>query len=382
MTIFIFTLYGAGIGALAGGLTGAIVHLRTPEGSRTKDGADTGVQLSITCESVSLPMPYHGDLWILNTVMLRSGVGLIKYMPPPKKPEGLWPEEDVNGFGYRCTVKNHGTQAAFGVSFPVIVSVLNLIRTGSTWTTGEVKETHTTTVSIPLPLGQQGHDQFSFYVCSHDPDGPLTVQLPSTAFINSDDPKKKREVSVRVTSIAGNPFTVPPKEPIALRHVTPTKVPPVHSDAENHELPNQQHCETGSLCNQDSQVNAPQTVTNYAPVDRHLTQDQSTALSGIIQSFPNGVQIQVYVVNLAEPFTYGSEISVLAHKYDKGEDLIESLEPLSKGIVVAIKDQNDSSYQPAQQLIKTMGANGIVVSGFVGNEHIAPGTIRILVGEQ
>jgi hypothetical protein len=132
----------------------------------------------------------------------------------PRSRRGYGPRRQWGGFGYRCTVKNHGRQTAFGVSFSVTISKLNLIRSGNTWTTGEAKETHTVTVWIPLPLGQQGHDQFSFYVCSYDPDGALDVTLPSTAFINSDDPKTKREVSVKIASIARNPFTVPPKQPL------------------------------------------------------------------------------------------------------------------------------------------------------------------------
>jgi hypothetical protein len=190
----------------------------------TASEESAGVQLSITCDNVALPMAYHGDLWILNTVM--PGGGLMKSMPPPKKPEGLWPEDGVHGFGYRCTVRNHGAQAAFGVEISMIVSKLELIRTGDAWTTGAAKETHTTAVRIPQPLGQQDSSQFDFYVCSYDPDGPLDVTLPSTAFINSEDPKNKREVPVKITSIAGNPFTVPPKQPNTVAKINPA-VPPV-----------------------------------------------------------------------------------------------------------------------------------------------------------
>ena len=207
-----FIIGGAASAAVPWGIRTGVEKLGVMEEHREHPEVATDVQLSITCDNVALPMAYHGDLWVLNTVILKGGGGLLKYMPPPNKPEGLWPEEGVNGFGYRCTVKNHGTQAAFSVSFPVTIRVLNIIRTGSTWTTGEAKETHTATVRVPQPLGQQGSDQFSFYVCSYDPDGPLNVTLPSTGFINSDEPKYEREVSVKVTSMSGNPFTVPPKQ--------------------------------------------------------------------------------------------------------------------------------------------------------------------------
>ena len=46
----------------------------------------------------------------------------------------------------------------------------------------------------------------------------------------------------------------------------------------------QQHCEAGSLCNQDSEINAPQTVqNNFGPKARHLTDDQKTALLANLQ---------------------------------------------------------------------------------------------------
>lgn len=208
----------------------------TANPSTSARAEDMGVQLSISCDNVALPMAFRGDLWTLITVVRGGGLG--KLMAPPGK-ESLWPEKDVHGFGYRCTVKNHGTQAAFSVSLPVTISKLNIIRTGDMWRTGEAKETHTVTVWIPMPLGQQGHDQFSFYVCSYDPDGALDIKLPSTAFINSDDPKNKREVSVKITSIAGNPFTVPPKELNAkIRPISPpsphtTSLQPVTITAAN-----------------------------------------------------------------------------------------------------------------------------------------------------
>ena len=192
----------------------------TEERREHPDEASTDVQLSITCDSVALPMAYRGELWILNT-LIQSG-GLMKTTPPPKRPEGLWPEDGVHGLGYRCTVRNHGTQAAFGIEISMVVSNLELIRTGDAWTTGEAKETYTATVRIPQPLGQQGSSHFDFYVCSYYPDRPLSVTLPSTALINSDDPNKKRKVSVNVTSIAGNPFTVPPKQPNATAYLPTT----------------------------------------------------------------------------------------------------------------------------------------------------------------
>jgi hypothetical protein len=161
------------------------------------------------------------------------------------------------------------------------------------------------------------------------------------------------------------PASSPAPKSLTLKHTTPlmrADVPPSK----------QQHCETGSLCNQDSQVNAPQTINNLGPIDRHLTQDQIAAIGDVIRALPEGVRIQVYTAQTSEPYTFGKEISNLARQENKGEDLIEVLEPLPK----------DIDYASALQLANTMNMHGIPVKSFEGHDYIKSGVIRVVVGEQ
>ena len=169
---------------------------------------DPEVLLSVACDHVSLPMPYRGDLWILDTVMFE---GLGKLSAPPKDSDVLWPEDGVYGSGYKCTIKNYGTQTAFGVSLSLDVTVLNWVQLGPTsWGDGDPKQKRTIEISIPMPLGQQGGDQFSFYICSYDPASSLSVHMPLVGWINSDNSREKREVPVRLTAFR-NPLSVPAK---------------------------------------------------------------------------------------------------------------------------------------------------------------------------
>lgn len=165
------------------------------------------VQLSVVCDIVGLPMGYEGDLWVLDTIWFN---GLWK-SSAPKNGERLWPEDGAKGVGYRCTVKNYGTQVAFGVSLSLDVRVFNWVQTGpSSWGDGDQKKGQTATILIPRPLGPQGSDEFSFYICSYDPEGSLSVRVPSVAWIDSDNISKKREVEVRIASPV-NPLSVTPK---------------------------------------------------------------------------------------------------------------------------------------------------------------------------
>jgi hypothetical protein len=165
------------------------------------------VELSITCDTVGLPMRYEGDLWILDTIFFH-GLGKLS---GPKNLEHLWPEEGVKGIGYRCTVKNYGTQPAFRVSLSLVVKTFDWVQIGpASWGEGDQKREQAATILIPEPLGQHGTDGFSFYICSHDPESSLSVRIPSVAWINSDEAKKKQQVAVRIASPI-NPLSVPPK---------------------------------------------------------------------------------------------------------------------------------------------------------------------------
>jgi hypothetical protein len=70
----------------------------TPPAPREAAATEPGtIQLSLTCDTISLPMPYRGDLWLLDTIFLK---GLGKYSPNPMEPAGIWPEPGVYGTGF------------------------------------------------------------------------------------------------------------------------------------------------------------------------------------------------------------------------------------------------------------------------------------------
>jgi hypothetical protein len=189
-------------GGVATGIGSFIINTHPP-------AENAEVQLSITCEIVTLPMGYSGHLWILNT--LGFSCGLMKLSAPPKNPNGLWPEDGVYGTGYKCTVKNYGSRTAFGVSMYLDTTVLDWVQLSPTsWGDGQPKKRHTSEVFIPVPLGPQGSDQFSFYICSYDPESSLSIRVPLTGSINSDDPKNKQQVPIRLTAIE-NPLSIPAK---------------------------------------------------------------------------------------------------------------------------------------------------------------------------
>jgi hypothetical protein len=164
---------------------------------------DSGVQLSITCENVMLPVKFQGSLWFLGPLKMD---GLARLYSPGG---GVWPEAGVHGMGYKCAVKNYGTDTAFGVSIDLGVEALKWSETQpNLWGPGESKGKKTSIIGVPRPLGPKGSEDFSFYMCSFDPDTAYSVRLPSHAWINSDSPELKKLVPIRITSPLGNPVSI------------------------------------------------------------------------------------------------------------------------------------------------------------------------------
>jgi hypothetical protein len=204
-TLLALCLFGALFSSLAVYVSGA----QNEEGRTAESAADERIQLSLTCDTVNLPMPYSGDLWILDTIFLK---GLMKSSANPLHPAGFWPEQGVWGTGFRCVLKNYGTGPAFGVTLSLEAVKREIVRgkdpTG--WHSGNVLSNHNPIVMVPQPLVQQGQEPFTFYVCSYDPDHLIEITLPTSAFINTDDPSQKATVPLRITSTLGNPLPIMP----------------------------------------------------------------------------------------------------------------------------------------------------------------------------
>jgi hypothetical protein len=166
------------------------------------------IELSLTCDTVILPMPYHGDMWQLDTIFLK---GLSKYSPNPLKLDWVWPEPNVEGVGFRCVVQNHGASPVFGVVVPLEALASKIIHGKHSvgWKGGEMIGKYHPIISVPRPLAQQGQDPFIFYVCNYDPDRLIEIILPTFAFINEDD-KKTSKVALRIAATLGNQLEIAP----------------------------------------------------------------------------------------------------------------------------------------------------------------------------
>jgi hypothetical protein len=208
---FVFALI---VGALLGSGAVAIIWY-TPAASAPGATTDQKIQLSLTCDTVTLPIPFRGDVWVLDTVFF---VGLAKFSPPPLNTgDSVWPEKDTSGIGYRCSIKNHGVHSAFGVTIPIHLDVREIIhdladKTRTGWHSGAVTATHDMVLSVPMPLSQSGQDEFVFYVCSFDPSHYIEVNFPDSAAANGDDGTAKTTTGLRVSSTMGNPIGVAPRQ--------------------------------------------------------------------------------------------------------------------------------------------------------------------------
>jgi hypothetical protein len=110
-------------------------------------------------------------------------------------------------------LKNHGTTPAFGIIVPLEAVKKSIIRDDKKnegWSIGDVIEKFSPTVVVPQPLGQQGQDPFTFYICSYNPNQFIEITLPSFAFVNGDDPSKKGKVALRIAATMGNPLPIIP----------------------------------------------------------------------------------------------------------------------------------------------------------------------------
>ena len=197
------------VGAVVGGLVALLIWRSVPSGNAKL--ADTNsIELSLTCDTVNLPLLYRGEMWALDTIFLK---GLVKFSPNPLKPDWFWPEKGTQGTGFRCILKNHGTEPAFGVAIRIEAMKRAIVHSGDkreSWNSGDVIDRFSPVVEVPQPLGQQGQDAFTFYLYNYNADQLIEISLPSSVVVNRDDPSKKSTVPLRISSSLGNPFPLIP----------------------------------------------------------------------------------------------------------------------------------------------------------------------------
>lgn len=165
--------------------------------------------LSLACDLVMLPVPFHGEIWSLETIFLK---GLARLSANPLKPDGLWPEEASAGnFGYRCTIKNYGATTLFGVAMQINAQVMVSVKykNGASHG-GKIIKRLKPIVLVPIPLGPQ--EAFTFYVCNYDTEHFIDLDLPTSATIDSNT-SYKRTIPLKISSTVSSTLGLIPKRP-------------------------------------------------------------------------------------------------------------------------------------------------------------------------
>ena len=209
--LWIRLLVGISVGGIVGGglpegLRWVGAREKQAASLRILDPATSAVMpqvplLSLACDNIMLPIPYHGEIWFLETIWIK---GVWRLSANPLKPEGVWPEDGVSGMGYRCQVTNYSSVALFGVTMSLDVAVRVIVeeKDGSQ-RPGAITKNVRPVLRIPKPLGSQ--ESFTFYICgSYDPSVFIEVTPPTYATIEGDDNRmKEQQVAVRFSSTTG-----------------------------------------------------------------------------------------------------------------------------------------------------------------------------------
>jgi hypothetical protein len=160
--------------------------------------------LSLACDMILLPVSYHGDIWMLDTIFLK---GLGKLSANPLKPDGLWPEDTPGDLGYRCVVTNYGNAAVYGVTIQFDAAVRAMVQNkdGTRHGGSVIIKKAAPIVLVPKPLGPQ--ESFTFYICgSYDPTAFIEISPPKTAMIDGGDGRVNKQILLKVSSTVGIPM--------------------------------------------------------------------------------------------------------------------------------------------------------------------------------
>jgi hypothetical protein len=113
-------------------------------------------------------------------------------------------------------------------------------------------------------------------------------------------PESHAAPDVPVAAVAPSnsaPQTAPEKNAKPTPHLKTTQPAPQQPPSQPQASPSTQTQECqGSICNQNSPVDAPQTVNNFGPVARHLTADQKAAIVSALA----GKQVKATFISLSD----------------------------------------------------------------------------------
>jgi hypothetical protein len=131
------------------------------------------------------------------------------------------------------------------------------------------------------------------------------------------------------------------------------------------------------------------TVNNYAPPNRHLTENQITALNQLAEKLPQDFsdrskdRLIIVSVNESEPIKYATEIQKIFEAHGKTRELTYGITwqgPVPEGIQVLIHSTDDLTYPTAQLIVATLNASGIPVSAFAYVDFVKVGQIQVRIG--
>jgi hypothetical protein len=169
------------------------------------------ISLSLMCDTVSLPVAYHAEIWALD-MPPPMGAGLIKQSASPFDLDAFWPGRSrINDFGYRCQLTNHGTGVASEIALAMRASIMAPVtEEDGTRHGGAVIKTSAVSVLVPKILGP--HDSFIFYACNFEDDF-IDIELPTYAMVNDSTSKRRERVGLVVASTTGNTLGLLPQRP-------------------------------------------------------------------------------------------------------------------------------------------------------------------------
>ena len=154
----------------------------------------------------------------------------------------------------------------------------------------------------------------------------------------------------------------------------------VPSGAGSQKAPEQQHCETGSLCNQDSQINAPQTVNNFAPPKRKLAgKEHHDFVAALRLSCPFKVAVRP-LTGSAETTEYAESIrQALVDAGCTPHDPVRMIDVANSYGVSIVFHDNEHIPLSAQALAIACKAARITWTPHTG-EFVEPDEVYLMVG--
>ena len=204
----------------------------------------------------------------------------------------------------------------------------------------------------------------------------VTKEERATQPMETDEPQKPEPIPIKATKTAA----VPP--PAAETQQEPRKTPPPSSK----ETPTVVNNAPGGIANSGTIGQA--TVNNFAPVERHLTQEQAAEFDAMAAALPDSMasHLTVETTNDVESTNFAGEILQILSKRNKvrnNNNLITRMverPPIPKGVIVIIGSKDDPNFESAQKIANALAK--IAPTQFMPATDLPVGDLKIIVFRQ